>query len=394
MKKITSMALLLLPAAVFAQTGTFAIKGTVSNVNAPAKAFLIYSGDTQSITDSANVVNGSFEFKGTLATATSGSLILAHAGETMGTIRRSRKIDRLSIYVEAGTINIKGADSVYKATITGSKLNTENQALQAELKPFNDKMTALYAEEAAAGKNVTPEMNEAFDKRENAIDAEKKVVYGKFIKAHPASLVSLNNIQGYIGYYAEASDLEPMYNILSPELKATKQGKAYAEMIPKLRLVALGAQAPLFSQNDKDGNPVTLASFKGKYVLIDFWASWCGPCRHENPNVVKAYNQFKDKNFTILGVSLDQPTGRDRWLNAIADDGLVWTQVTDLKFWKNEVSTLYGVQAIPQNFLLDPDGKIIGKNLFGQELVKKLVQVTAGGTTKSSTGVTTGSMNK
>src|SRR5476651_1433995 len=109
-------------------------------------------------------------------------------------------------------------------------------------------------------------------------------------------------------------------------------------MIPKLKLVALGAQAPLFTQNDKDGNPISLASFKGKYVLIDFWASWCGPCRHENPNVVKAYNQFKDKNFTILGVSLDQPTGKEKWLKAIADDGLNWTQVSDLKFWKNEVS--------------------------------------------------------
>ena len=159
-------------------------------------------------------------------------------------------------------------------------------------------------------------------------------------------------MQGAVGYYPEASDLEPLFNALSPELKATKQGQAYAEMIPKLKLVALGAQAPEFAQNDKDGKSIALSSFRGKYVLIDFWASWCGPCRRENPNVVKAYNQFKDKNFTILGVSLDQPTGRDRWLKAIADDGLVWTQVTDLKFWNNEVSTLYGVRAIPQNFLV------------------------------------------
>jgi len=393
MKKITSIALLLLPAAVFAQTGAFTIKGSVSNMNAPAKAFLLYSTDGQNVTDSTSVVNGAFEFKGTVPSAVSGSIILAHAGENFGTIRRSRKIDRLSFYVDPGTVVIKGADSLYKSTVTGSLVNNENQQLQGELKPYNDKMTALYAEESAAGSKATAEMSEAFDKRENAIDAEKKVVIGKFIKAHPNSFVSLNNVQGYIGYYAEAVDLEYIYNILSPELKATKQGKAYAEMIPKLRLVALGAQAPLFTQNDKDGNPISLASFKGKYVLIDFWASWCGPCRHENPNVVKAYNQFKDKNFTILGVSLDQPTGKEKWLKAIADDGLTWTQVSDLKFWKNEVSTMYGVQAIPQNFLIDPNGKIIGKNLFGQALVSKLTQVTAGGT-KSSTGVTTGSMNE
>ena len=109
--------------------------------------------------------------------------------------------------------------------------------------------------------------------------------------------------------------------------------------------------------------------------MVDFWASWCGPCRAENPNVVKAYNQFKDKGFTVLGVSLDQPNAKDKWMKAIHDDQLTWTQVSDLKYWKNEVAVLYGIQAIPQNFLIDPNGKIIGKNLRGEELVKKLQSV-------------------
>ena len=139
--------------------------------------------------------------------------------------------------------------------------------------------------------------------------------------------------------------------------------------------VALGAIAPDFTQDDVNGTPVSLSSFKGKYVLIDFWASWCGPCRAENPNVVKAYNKFKSKNFTIIGVSLDKPEGKADWLAAIKNDGLAWTQVSDLKFWSNEVALQYAVQSIPHNFLLDPTGKIIAKDLRGNDLDKKLTEI-------------------
>lgn len=128
-----------------------------------------------------------------------------------------------------------------------------------------------------------------------------------------------------------------------------------------------------FTQPDPTGKPVSLSQFKGKYVLVDFWASWCGPCRQDNPNVVKAYNEFKDKNFTILGVSLDQ--SKDAWLKAIQQDGLSWTQVSDLKFWNNEAATLYGVQAIPYNVLVDPTGKIIAENLHGEAIAQTLRKI-------------------
>lgn len=127
-----------------------------------------------------------------------------------------------------------------------------------------------------------------------------------------------------------------------------------------------------FSQNDVNNRPVKLSDFRGKYVLLDFWASWCGPCRQENPNVVKAYKTYKDKNFTVLGVSLDQPGKKQDWLQAIEKDGLTWTQLSDLQGWKNAASTLYGVRGIPANFLIDPQGKIVGKDLRGAALEKKL----------------------
>ena len=131
--------------------------------------------------------------------------------------------------------------------------------------------------------------------------------------------------------------------------------------------------APDFTQNDAEGKPISLSSFRGKYVLVDFWASWCGPCRRENPNVVAAYNEFKDKSFTILGVSLDQD--KQKWLDAIKNDGLSWTHVSDLAYWNNAVAKKYHVESIPQNYLIGPDGKIVAKNLRGEELRDALAKL-------------------
>jgi peroxiredoxin len=162
---------------------------------------------------------------------------------------------------------------------------------------------------------------------------------------------------------------------LVPDLRNSVLGKEYHKFLTDRENLVSGTKAPQFTQNDTAGRPVSLSAFRGKYVLLDFWASWCGPCRQENPHMRQLYQDFANRNFTILGISLDAADGKADWIKAINDDHLNWTQVSDLKHWSNSVAKLYSIYAIPQSFLIDPNGIIIAKGLNYQELKSMLNQV-------------------
>ncbi|MEI7423773.1 MAG: TlpA disulfide reductase family protein [Prolixibacteraceae bacterium] len=372
--KITFLVIALIaPLALMAQNSDFTIKGKVGTWNAPAKVYLSYRLAATSVLDSTSISNGVFEFKGSISDPVLASVMINY----MGTGLRSRSLQRLPLYLESGAIEIESADSLGKAMVKGGEVNKAYSALQFALKPSQNKYDVFMAEYLAMPKEKQSDstIRAGLDIRYKAIEAEKTAAYNKYIKSHPNSIISVYALTQFGGSIPDYEVVSPLYNSLSDGVKNSTSGKAYAQKLEIMKLTIIGAIPPDFTQNDPDGKPISLSNFRGKYLLIDFWASWCAPCRAENPNVVKAYAKYHEKGFEILGVSLDNEKGRDNWLNAIKKDGLAWTQVSDLKYWNNEVARKYGISSIPQNFLLDPTGKIVGKNLRGEALSKKLEEI-------------------
>lgn len=339
------------PLFAVAQSSTFSIKGKVKNVNAPAKIYLMSFGSGKTTVDSATIKKGAFEFKGDVKEAVYSRLILDH--KSFGLKDMRSRGDLFNFYLESGKMELKSTDSIKHAVIKGSKINDDHK-----------KFLALVGDGSNDRKgDAQARMIAAKEKREKSI---------QFITENPDSKISLIALKDVAGYAIDPVTIEPLFLKLSANLRNSEAGKSLEAAINKAKKTAVGMMAPEFSQNDVNGKIVKLSDYRGKYVLVDFWASWCGPCRAENPHVLKAYNAFKDKNFTVLGVSLDDQAKKAAWLQAIEKDGMPWTQVSDLKGWKNEAAVLYGVTAIPQNYLVSPDGKIIASNLRGESLEKEL----------------------
>jgi len=378
MKKFILIGLVLLSTTVQSQKKQYILTGDVSKVKETiSKVYLSYYFNGISTQDSAVVVNGKYTLKGTLAEPTLANLRASYKADTASKTKRmmSYKKDVTPIYLENSMIKVNSLDSFANATIIGSKAHIEYKKLNSFTKPVTDKIEILSAAYNDLYKKKDQAGMKKLDEEYDKLDAEMKVKQKAFVLANLNSPIVMYAFSNFAGYSIKADEVEPIFLKVPLAIRNSVKGKEMGDKIAIAKKTGIGKPAMDFTQNDTAGVAVSLASFKGKYVLIDFWASWCGPCRQENPNVVTAFAKYNTKGFTVLGVSLDQPTGKDRWLEAIHKDNLTWTQVSDLKYWKNEVAVMYGIQAIPQNYLIDPKGIIIGKDLRGDALNEKLAEL-------------------
>lgn len=374
--KLLILAVLAAPLSASAQQ-SYTIKGSVGKLNEPAKAYLTYKVKGERVMDSAMIHNGQFVFRGTAGGPKEAHIMVKHNNEVQDPVMRPKQ-DIFGFFIEDVNITITAKDSICNATIKGSVVNDDNAKVTAMLKPVYDKYDLLNKEF-----NTQPEEKKkdsaylaSLDTRANAIQHEIIAMKMKYAKANPDKYMALMAFNSTIPPEFDANVAENNFNQFSEKIRKTDLGEELHAKILKVKKTQEGATAPDFTQLDVNGKPVKLSDFRGKYVLLDFWASWCGPCRRENPNIVKAYNAYKDKGFTVLGVSLDKAGDKEKWLAAIQKDSLPWTQVSDLKDWSNEAAKLYEVNAIPMNFLIDPNGKIIAKYLRGdalEETLKKLL---------------------
>lgn len=340
----------------------YSIKGTIDGVET-GKVYLqkLVDGQPQSI-DTAELKEGKFEFKGKMEIPDIRFLLLNEQDYFAQFF-----LDNAKIAVSAKK------DSLRATKITGSPTHDIFKLFISEMEKINKDVNELQGKYQEAMSTGNTDEASKIKINYDAIMENNKVYTKNFVKEHSNSVVAPYITLLQLSGQVESDELETITNGFAAELAGSEYVKQLNELIAEQKKTAIGVEAPDFTMNDQDGNPFTLSSLRGKVVLIDFWAAWCGPCRQENPNVVKIYEEFNSKGFEILGVSLDRT--REDWIQAIKDDKLTWKHVSDLQYWQNTAARLYGVNSIPQTYLLDKDGKIIAKGLRSDQLKVKLQEL-------------------
>lgn len=314
--------------------------------------------------DTALLTDGKARFQGRLE---SPELVYLQIGET-------RKL--VNFFGENSQIDVSvHVDSLASANVEGSQVNDDLMAFKEAMVPIDERRQALNEAYREASINEDKERIEEIIAESELIHTDQIDLIKGFLLEKRDSYIAPFIIKNYLVYELDYQGLDSALHQLDSVVHDSKDYIALSERAATLERVAVGRPAVDFTLNDPRGNPVSLSSLQGNYVLIDFWASWCGPCRRENPNVAALYKDYKDKGFEILGVSLDET--HDKWVQAIKDDALTWTHVSDLQGWASEAGKLYGINSIPATVLLDRDGIIIEKNLRGDALRKKLEEVYA-----------------